>query len=339
MNEQPLITVIIPVYNTESTIEKCILSVVEQTYSQIEIIVVDDGSTDGSQQLIRKLTSQYNNILLLTKENGGQASARNLALDKFNGDYVCFLDSDDWLVRTTIEKLVFSVIDSGADIASCDFQTLNENGEVTGKYSSGIVNNNCEEVTEANSLPYRLVPQVTGKLFNKRLFEHGNNQFPEGIWYEDLALLPTLVMQSNKVVHLKEHCYQYFKRDGSTTLSFTPKVLDALKALEFIEQFISSNQAYERFREDLFPVVYRTLYITAVRLCEVQSDTERKEATEKLEEYFNDQFCTLNRAPKFQEHKLSERIVLHLVHLRWTKLLYLAKRFIRRFRAIFKRNK
>ena len=119
MNKQPLISVIIPVYNLENYIEKCLDSVLSQTYKNLEILVVDDGSTDSSPSICDKYSQSDSRIQVFHIDNGGAAHARNTALEKMTGEFVTFVDGDDYIDSTYIEKLYNNITDKNADISIC----------------------------------------------------------------------------------------------------------------------------------------------------------------------------------------------------------------------------
>jgi glycosyltransferase involved in cell wall biosynthesis len=290
-----------------------------QTWSNLEVFLVDDGSTDNSAVIIKGYQERYPKIIKsIFQKNAGQASARNAALAKMTGAYVSFVDSDDWILPEMHDSLYHALVNTNAQIALSDFQTINEYDDITGNYSSGDISVAGEDVKGNEARIVAVVPQVTGKLFDAKLFLQGENRFPEGIWYEDLALLPLLVLSAKRIVKVESYFYRYFKREGSTTTSFTIKVLDALLALEFIDKNLSLS--CEGF---LQPLKHRTCYITAVRLCEVVNDTDRHKGFTKLEHYVQQNI--VNR-PQTKKFPLVERFVVFLLKHGFHNLLYFSKK-------------
>jgi glycosyltransferase involved in cell wall biosynthesis len=322
VEKQALITVIVPVYNTAQYLAKCVDSILAQTWTNLEVFLVDDGSTDDSADIVKSYQQKYPHIVkAIFQKNSGQASARNAALDQMSGAYLSFVDSDDWILPEMHTALYKALIETDAQIAISDFQTVNEQGEITGDYSSGNISSLGEEVKGNESKIVAIVPQVTGKLFDAKLFEHGKHRFPEGIWYEDLALLPLLVLSANRITKVESFFYRYFKREGSITTSFTIKVLDALKALEYIENNLTNNSLVI-----LQPLKHRTCYITIVRLCEVKNRSDRNHGFNQLQTYIkNNLINTFNQI----HPPITERIVIYLIKFGLGNLLYKIKNISR----------
>ena len=124
--KRPLISIIIPVYNAEKYLERCILSITNQTYKNIEIITINDGSKDNSIKILYKLQKLYKNIIIIDKENGGVSSARNIGIEKANGLYVFFVDSDDYIERDCLDKMLTNAIDNDADIVRSNYYFKNK---------------------------------------------------------------------------------------------------------------------------------------------------------------------------------------------------------------------
>lgn len=322
MTNQALITVIVPIYNTAQYLPKCIDSILAQTWQNLEVFLVDDGSTDDSANMIKDYQQKHPEIIkTIFQENAGQARARNAALDQMTGTYVSFVDSDDWILPEMHSALFQSLVETDAQIAISDFQTVNELGEITGNYSSGEISEAGELVKGNEAKVVAIVPQVTGKLFDTNLFDKGKNRFPEGIWYEDLALLPLLVLSAKRIVKVESYFYRYFKREGSTTTSFNIKVLDALKALQFIDNNLTSVP-----KEILHGLKYRTSYITAVRLCEVDNRADRIHGFKQLRTYISNNLMGVTN--EVQPPRI-EKIVIGLVKYGLGNLLFETKKIIK----------
>lgn len=324
MSEQPLISVIVPVYNTAELLAKCVDSILLQTWSHIEVILVDDGSTDNSAEIIKHYQKQYpDNVKGLFQENAGQATARNAALDIMTGDFVSFVDSDDYILSDMLESLFDAAIITNSQIVISDFQTVNKNDEITGDYSSGEVAESGVLVSDNIAKMVSIVPQVTGKLFECSLFKNNTNRFPTGIWYEDLALLPLLVLTANKICKVPRYFYRYYKREGSTTKTFSIKVLDALKALEYIDSQLEDKKLEDSFSKQLQILKHRTCYITAIRLCEVESRHDRKKGFVLLRGYIRSNVLVKNG---IDVSSFFEKLVVSFISLGLGNLLFLLKK-------------
>lgn len=226
-----IITVIIPVYNVQKFLHRCIDSVVKYATSNVEIIVVDDGSTDNSGVICRKYNNKYNNVILIRKENGGLSSARNRALDKATGDYICFLDSDDFLHKDFFTDMFRIIEKYNPDII--DFKYAKE--EKLNKYR--LKGN--KKIIEETRLEYitklisnKIGNQICFRLYKRSLFE--NNKFPENQFYEDIAIFWKLVMRATKIVEID---YSYYIYNLTNQSSITKKsdlihMLDMKKSVD-----------------------------------------------------------------------------------------------------------
>ena len=214
---EPLLTVIVPVYNTEKYLFKCVDSLLHQSYENLEIFLVDDGSTDGSPQLCDRFGAEDNRIHVIHKENGGQALARNRALMECNGAYVTFADSDDWLEEDAYEAMMALAKKSGADVVCCGRYNVKEK---TGEKTLGL----CPEEEEILSSEEMLKKMFTwdgcdcspcDKIFKASLFD--TLRFPEKSGFEDIAILYQLILKAEKTALLPKPCYNYLQRAGSTS--------------------------------------------------------------------------------------------------------------------------
>lgn len=198
------VSVIVTVYNTEKYIEQCINSLINQTYENIEIILIDGGSTDKTPEICRKYESKYKNIRLVQKENEGVSSARNRGIIEATGDYILFVDGDDWVESNTIETLVWLEEENEADIAF-----IIKDGHT---YSTGEVLIDDGKKMLLHILNVSAV-EIWGKLFKKQLFD--DVKFPEGKLHEDLYVMPSIFLKCKKVVAYHKGLYHYrIREDG-----------------------------------------------------------------------------------------------------------------------------
>lgn len=140
-----MISVIVPVYNVKPYLEKCVDSIRNQTYQNLEIILIDDGSTDGSGALCEEYAKIDSRVVALHQKNAGQGAARNYGLEKAHGEWIGFVDADDWIDRNYYEKLVQAAETAGADMACCDRRVYDEQGNLT--YEAKIVSGGCLRFT------------------------------------------------------------------------------------------------------------------------------------------------------------------------------------------------
>ena len=221
------VSVIVPVYNVEKYIDKCLNSLVNQTLKEIEIIVVNDGTKDNSQEIVDKYVKKYPKIVKsYIKENGGLSSARNYGLDYATGEYIGFVDSDDWVELDMYEKMYFQAIESESDIVVCDVVNVYENG------SSIYLNSNFNYSDDVFKNYIISPPMACTRLYKKYLFD--KVRFKEGILYEDLNLTPGLVKYAKKISFVKNGFYNYLQRTGSIMNQdeFNLKLLDIFDVLD-----------------------------------------------------------------------------------------------------------
>lgn len=226
----PLITVVIPIYNTEKYLTECVDSVRKQTYTNIEIILVDDGSPDRAPILCDEYAAVDSRIRVIHKKNGGLSSARNAGIKEANGSFVTFVDSDDVVHARMIEKMYLLHEKYDADIVKIGLlETTVAKHEETA--STEIV---VDPITAMNRI-YTDKPEIVcacGKLFKIELFQH--LLFPEGIIHEDEFLMPKLFHRANKIVLSDEILYYYMQRENGSIMRspFTKKRMDVLYVME-----------------------------------------------------------------------------------------------------------
>ncbi|WP_026657842.1 glycosyltransferase family 2 protein [Butyrivibrio sp. AC2005] len=221
-SEEGMVSVIIPVYNCENYIINCLESVCSQTYKALQIIVVDDGSSDNSYKLIKDFSDGRPEFLILRKENGGVSSARNLALKHVRGEYVYFLDADDYIEKDSIGVLVSSMRETGSDWVSCQYSRWDTSGKELDNYNFLIgercFSSNDERFSFAinDLLNYYVGFEVWDKLYKAEVISNNNIAFSEKCSIgEDLAFNLKYLMNSKKLVCIADRCVRYTVRDDS----------------------------------------------------------------------------------------------------------------------------
>ncbi len=223
-----MISVIVPIYNVEKYLRKCLDSIVNQTYKNFEVIMVNDGSTDGSEELAKQYLID-NRFRLFNQSNQGQGAARNLGIDMSKGDFICFVDSDDYISTQYLENLWAALINNKADIVQCGVQRVWEDGRSANLHPDSL---KYKEYSDIKTYIQAAAFSVCDKLFKKELF-HGL-RFPKGIKFEDFALSPQVYERAKKIVFIPDLLYFYRWRKDSTTTSvkIQPDILKAQHLLE-----------------------------------------------------------------------------------------------------------
>lgn len=220
------VSVIVPVYNVEKYLEKCLISLVNQTYTNLEILIVDDGSEDGSADIYNKYKCIDQRIKIIYKENGGLSEARNIGIRSATGEYICCVDSDDYVENDYVEKMVQQIVYLNADICCCG--KIIENGNKV-KYINCEKNFviNSKEALKLYLLKNEIDNSSVDKICRKKLYDQ--IEFPVGKYYEDIGTIYKLILKANKVVHINNPLYHYVMREGSITHEeYSEKQLDSL---------------------------------------------------------------------------------------------------------------
>lgn len=240
MSHSPKISVIVPVYNTEKYLAKCLDSILNQTFLDFEIVVVNDGSPDDSQKIIEHYALQDQRVKSFIKPNGGLSDARNFGLDQAKGEYIAFIDSDDYIDVNMLQTMCDLALKHQAEIVFCDLVKVNENGE------------EFRDLPQSPQLPEKIVLKddltifgemscfACNKLFKKSLFDH--HRFLKGIHFEDIELIPKLVLDSTIIAKINEPFYKYFERQDSITKTHTVKGLDMFLAVKNVSDYFEKSQ-------------------------------------------------------------------------------------------------
>ncbi|MCS4303757.1 glycosyltransferase family 2 protein [Chryseobacterium sp. BIGb0232] len=263
------ISIIVPVYNVESYLTKCLDSLVNQSHQNIEILVIDDGSKDNSGKIIKEYAEKYpNKIRAFTKENGGLSDARNFGLDKVTGDYIGFVDSDDYVAETMFEEMILLAEKHQSEIVICNIQKVDENGQVTQKLTQIPHMPEKIKLEDHFSVFSDISYFACNKLFKKELFNQ--KRFKKGVHFEDIQLIPQLLLESETIAQTQNFHYQYLERTDSITKTHTEKGLDILKAVQDVENVFGKSKYAHKKKElknfQIFEGVYSFLaYLAFVK--------------------------------------------------------------------------
>ena len=210
----PLVSIIVPIYNVEPYLRRCLDSIVNQTYTNLEIILVDDGSPDGCPQICDEYAAKDKRIAVIHKENGGLSDARNAGLDICKGEYISFVDSDDWVDVEYIEVMLDSAIKEEADISICNHEKTATNITTRTTHQSKIILLNSvqaiKKIFGQDSLTFIV---SWGKIYKRRLWN--SLRFPKGKLYEDAYVCHILYDDSKKICFTNKILYFYFQRPDS----------------------------------------------------------------------------------------------------------------------------
>lgn len=244
MNQNTLISVIVPVYNVEAYLMRCVESIRNQTYVNLEIILVDDGAKDSSGRICDELGKKDSRIRVIHKENGGLSSARNAGIDIARGEYLCFVDSDDWIEGDSVENMLTLALETGTELV-CGGRY-----DVDGKTGEKVLGL-CpprREVISGEEMVSRIFlwdncdSSACDKLYSRRLFRQ--IRFPLGKVCEDVPVMYRIVLDAGKVALYDKPIYNYFHRPGSITgATLSEKTFHFSQHTEVIYPYIRQNHS------------------------------------------------------------------------------------------------
>ena len=236
--EYPLVSVIIPVYNVEKYLTRCLESVIAQTYSNLEIVLVDDGSTDNSGKVCDNYMTKDTRVKVIHKKNGGLSDARNVGIDEACGEFIAFVDSDDWVTRDYIESMYTKLAKYNCDIAICGVKRTSK-GNLKGKKITEKLQIYFKDEAIKQLLYQKISTSACGKLYKASLWD--GIRFQVGKLYEDVEPIFLIFDKCMKVVISNKINYYYFYRTGSiVNQNFSRSKLDYVenckKILEYVKQ-------------------------------------------------------------------------------------------------------
>ena len=271
----PLISIIVPVYNAEKYLKECVDSILCQTFKDFELILIDDGSTDNCSEICDAYAKMDSRVCVIHKENGGQAEARNRGIDIAQGQYITFIDSDDWVCHYYLEQMFSAIHKTGADISLCGLQSFDDGESITLE-SKKDYRYDClsgrEVCTRYYQMEWIINVGPVGKLFSVNLIN--DTRFPNGKIYEDQGTIPRLIYPANKVAFIKDSSfYAYRIRSGSTSHSdFSSRKFEDVWNVELCRRFFADKGDAEL--EDLcarFRDILQAKYIVLAHGCNAQN--------------------------------------------------------------------
>lgn len=242
MNTNDLISIVVPVYKVEDCIRTCIESIVKQSYTNIEVILVDDGSPDMCGSICDEYADKDTRIKVIHKQNGGLSDARNAGIDIATGKYISFIDSDDYIKSDCIEKLYNSIVNNQCDISICSEEVLYE--DCVKKYNVDNYKDYETVLTPEHTLERMLYKDgfdvsAWAKLYKRSLFD--DIRYPVGRLFEDAATTYKLIIKAKKIVYIKYSGYKYvMRKDSITNEKFNEKKFDLIKSTEEMCDVIDS---------------------------------------------------------------------------------------------------
>lgn len=260
------ISIIIPIFNTEMYLEDCLNSVMGQTLEDIEVLLVNDGSTDGSLEIMEQFKAKYpDNIRIFSKENGGQATARNYAIPLCTGEYIGFVDSDDYIEPKMYETMYNKAKETEADYVECDYINVkvNEKGEREriADYGSRVRSYTSKEDMFIDPM---LAPW--NKIYKRELLQDSSVRFPEGLIYEDTAFCLKAISLINKFAFVPDKFVVHYYR-GSSTMSVnkSKRVGNIFDVLKDVIDYYKLVGLFDKYRDELEYEIVKILLCSSMR--------------------------------------------------------------------------
>lgn len=324
------VSIIVPFYNVEEYIERSIKSLVEQSLEDIEIILVNDGSKDGSEEIAKEYKKRYpNKIVYLEKENGGLSDARNYALPYATGEYIAFLDSDDYVEEDMYEEMYVTAKMDKADIVECDY--LWEYPEETIESKGRAYKDRKDMLLNARVVAWN-------KLIRKELIEKTRVKFPVGLRYEDVEFFYKLVPYINSISIVKKPFIHYVQRENSISNTQTSKTAQIIDVLNNVLEFYKENDIYENYKNELEYNYARYLLCSSMlRMIMIEEKNEREKTIKNAWEKLNTTFPKWKENPYLKGKGLKNRYMLSVnektlkIYEKLGRIKFIRKKIQRKF--------
>ena len=309
--EEALVSVIIPVYNVEKYLKKCVDSVLNKTYRNLDIILVDDGSTDLSGKMCDELGIDDKRVTVIHKQNGGLSDARNAGLNVARGGYYAFVDSDDYISSDMIEIMVNSARENSCEIAICNMVRFSESGESALFYHPVAQK---QILLGENRFKTLKQPSVCNKLFKASLFQ--NIRFPKGKYYEDTFVYHELLYRAKCVVLTGSNSYWYLERSDSIVGSpkYTSRYFDFIEAVWKRAEFLIENNV-KSYGEEACLSLYAA-FSSAVKY--IKRDRKNKQNFKIAREQYNFAYTVLMK----QNNSISLKQKIRLFLLKYLPIFH-----------------
>lgn len=251
------LSIIVPVYNVEKYLEKCLDSLANQTLKDKEIIIINDGTKDNCQKIIDKYTKKYSFMKSYVKQNGGLSSARNYGIKKAIGEYLAFVDSDDYVTVDMYEKMYEKAKQKDYDMVVCDLNYIYPNKKVR------AISNIKKDTINIKKAMLNIYPVAWNKIFKRSNIK--DIFFKEGIWFEDVEYLYRVLPQIKSIGVVHEPFYQYLQRDGSITKRIDERIYNYIDNMNGLILHYKKNNIYKEYYQELEYVYVRYLYATFIK--------------------------------------------------------------------------
>ncbi len=293
------LSVIVPVYNTKKYLRRCLESLINQTLADMEILLVNDGSTDGSDVILREYEEKYpQRIRVIDKENGGQATARNLGIRESKGQYIGFVDSDDYVETDMFCTMVELALEDDLDMVECNYSYLEEKEDGLKPLAT---RGDIRQYKDQKDMFINPMTAPWNKVIKREILMQDGNQFPEGFIYEDTAFCIKLIPHIKKMKYVDKPFVNYILRGTSTmNANKSRKVADIFCVIEDILSFYREKGFYEEYSAEL------EFFCTKILLCSSLSRIGRIPDKKLESELYDKTFAFIEK--NFPRYKLNPYI-------------------------------
>lgn len=310
-------SIIVPVYNIERYIRGCVESLLIQTYENLEIILVDDGSLDHSGEICDMYAQKDSRIRVVHKKNGGLSDARNKGAEIATGEYLFFIDGDDTVSSELVERTVICAEEKSAEMVIFDFESVEEDTGRRDLYHFALPENKILNLQEMPEILLK-TPTAWCRMYKKEFWDNSGITYPKGIWYEDLATVPKLILKASKIVYIGDMpLYYYMLRKGSIMRSnnFEKSYKDRTYVLDSLRAYFRAEKKEQLYRKEIEYLFFEHGYFVPSK--EIVLANTRNPWLKKFKNYVMMNYPDVFKNPYIKQMSGKDKILLILLKCKW----------------------
>lgn len=331
------VSIVVPIYKVEKYLQRCIESICHQTYQNLEIILVDDGSPDHCGEIIEDYAAADHRIISLHKSNGGLSDARNAGMRYVSGDFTLFIDSDDWIESRMVEKMVEASLAFSADIVQCGFYYAYDDHLLFD--NQNFSKDGSIEILDNQTLMHELIKNnkiknfAWGKLYKTEIIK--NIPFKTGVVFEDVFWAHHVMHRTNTYVILNTPLYYYLQRADSIVASYSPKSLDMIRGMRERHSFIEKN--YQYLSGESLRTILKTCLLHYDRLMTIKSVDQDGKLKNNIHQYIKKNYQMFLKAVE-TDHMLKNQLRLFVIHPSINVFFLYAEKALRKMNVVPKKT-
>lgn len=317
----PKVSVVVPVYNVQQYVGKCLDSILAQTMKDFELLVIDDGATDQSGKICDEYSQKDSRVQVIHQKNQGLGGARNTGIEAAGGEYLLFVDSDDWIEPYTLEKALVAAESTGADISLFAFRSVDELGKTVQVFRESLPKNQALKIKDCKDI-YLTAPCAWNKLYRSELFARTGVRYPPRVWYEDIRTTLKLFLAADKAVFIDDVCYNYLLREGSITKNVNAdRNVEIIDAFDDILAYFKEQGAFEAYAPELCYLTLFHVYLTgSVRVINID---RRHGLLARFRTYLRENFPEYRKSVYLSRLGRNRRLIFSLLEKKMYGLVYL----------------